>query len=187
MRCEVAAHAYNTTFAVETATASRYALRVNTNSHSTMSNVIAQQAWQQAIAATTDVLVAEPVATPDGQWYVQVDSEAFGGPLLVTAASWLDGPDIGELDVAASRELGRTTALLHQQSRQWVLPAAASMPRFDTPLFGDQDLLQSADGLTPGQRAVLDRAQEKSAQAFAAVYAGARLQSLHADLHGGRW
>ena len=185
VRCEVTAHAYNTTFAVQTSAGTRYALRVGTNSHSTVSNVVAQQAWQRAIAATTDVFVAEPVATPDDQWYVHADSEAFGRPLLVTAASWLDGPDIDELDAAASYELGRTMALLHQQSRGWALPADGSMPRFETPLFGDEDLLRSASGLKPAQREVVDQALETTTAAFAAVYDGALVRPLHADLHGG--
>jgi Ser/Thr protein kinase RdoA (MazF antagonist) len=186
VRCELAAHAFNTTFKLETTAGTSYALRVGTNSHSTRSNVVAQQSWQQAIAANTDVPVPEPLATPDGHWFVQVDSDVVGRPLLITAASWLDGPDLEELDAAASRELGRTMALLHQHARDWTLPPGASLPRFDTPLFGDEDLLVgSASGLQPEERAVLQRAREVTAEAFAAVYEDVPVQPLHADLHGG--
>lgn len=185
VRLEVAAHAYNTTFAADTADGARYALRVNTNSHSTPANIVAQQAWQEAIAAETEVLVPEPLATPEGDWYVSVGSETFGRPLLVTAASWLEGPDVGELDVAMAGELGRTMALMHLQSSDWRLPAGGSLPRFDTPLFGDEDLLRSAAGLDAEQCAVLEEASEKMARAFEKVRDGSALRPLHADLHGG--
>lgn len=185
IRMEVAAHAYNTTFSADTAGGAKYALRVNTNSTSTSENVVAQQAWQCAIASDTDVLVPEPLVTSDGEWYVEAESEAFGRSLLVTAASWLAGRDVAELDVVVARELGRTMALLHGQSESWSLPAGAVMPRFDTPLFGDEDLLDSAPALSPAKRAVLDRAREETSRAFAVLYDGAAVRPLHADLHGG--
>lgn len=185
VRLELVAHAYNTTFAADGANGARYALRVNTNSKSTPENVVAQQTWQRAITASTGVLVPEPRATPEGDWYVEVGCEALGGSLMVTAASWLAGPDVTQVDAAAARELGRTMAALHEQSRSWPLPAGAFLPRFDTPLFGDEDLLRSADGLGPVQQAVLDRALEETARVFARVYDGAPVQPLHADLHGG--
>lgn len=185
VRVEVVAHMYNTTFRADTAEGAKYALRVNTNSPSTRANIVAQQAWQCAIASETDVLVPEPVATSDGSWYAEVDSEAFGRPLLVTAASWLAGPDVDEIDLTVARELGRATALLHSQSENWALPAGAAMPRFDTPLFGDDDLLSSAPELCPADRGIIDRAQERTTVAFAAAYEGAAVRPLHADLHGG--
>ncbi len=181
----VAAHAFNTTFSAEAVDGGRFALRVNTNSQSTRENVVAQQAWQCAIASETDVLVAPPLATPDGQWFVEVDSDAFDRPLLVTAASWLDGPDVAEIDVMVARQLGRTMALLHEQSQGWAMPASASMPRFDAPLFGDEDLLDSAPGLSRADRVTLDRALRQASIAFAALYDGASVQPIHADLHGG--
>jgi len=185
VRLELEAHAYNTTFAADTTDGARYALRVNTNSHSTPSNIVAQQAWQRAIGVDAGVLVPEPLTTLAGEWYVRVGSEAFGRPLLVTAASWLEGPDIAEMDVVVTHELGRIMAMLHEQSRCWPFPPGASLPRFDTPLFGDEDLLCSADWLDAGQRTVLDQAKMETGRAFAAVCHDASLQPLHADLHGG--
>jgi Ser/Thr protein kinase RdoA (MazF antagonist) len=182
---ELVAHAYNTTFGVDTADGSRYALRVGTNSQSTWENVVAQQAWQAAIAAETHVLVATPVAASDGAWCARVESEAVGRSLLVTAASWLPGPDVVDIDVVVAPELGRTMALLHQQADGWAMPPGAEMPRFDTPLFGDRDLLSSAPGLSSADRAVLDRAMDVALDAFVASYDGAPVRPLHADLHGG--
>jgi Ser/Thr protein kinase RdoA (MazF antagonist) len=185
MRMELTAHAYNTTFRVDTADGTRYAVRVGTNSHSTRENVAAQQAWQRAIAVDTDVLLAEPLMTSDGGWCVELPHEAFERPLLVTAASWLEGPDVVQLDVPVVRALGRTMARLHEHARGWPLPAGAALPRFDTPLFGDEDLLDSAPALSAVDLEVLDRAREVASRAFASLYDGAPVRPLHADLHGG--
>ncbi|WP_167305958.1 phosphotransferase enzyme family protein [Nocardioides euryhalodurans] len=182
---EVAAHAFNTTFAVDTKEGERVALRVNTGSQSGPENVVAQQEWQRGIAAETDVLVPVPLLTPDGAWSVEVASEAYGGPLLVTGASWLEGPDVDEPDAEVARELGRAMARLHLQAEAWSLPDGAAMPVFDTPLFGDEDLLASAEGLDDDGRAVLDRAREVADEGFGALFDGASLRPLHADLHGG--
>lgn len=185
VRLELVAHEFNTTFAVDTAGGARYALRVHTNSVSTPANVAAQQSWQRAIAADTDVLVPAPLTTSDGEWYAEVESDAFGRPLLVTAASWLPGDDVAETDAAVAQELGRTMALLHQHAEHWSLPPGTAMQRFDTPMFGDEDLLSPAPGMSAGQRDVLDRARQQTDRSFARVYDGASVRPLHADLHGG--
>lgn len=182
---ELVAHAFNTTFAVVGRAGERHALRVHTNSVSTPANVVAQQSWQHAIAAETGVLVPDPLRALDGRWYAEVDSEALADTFEVTAASWLDGPDVGDLDAVAARALGRTMALLHQHAASWSPPAGSELPVFDEPLFGDEDLLGSARGLSADARAVIDRAREVMAGAFAAVHDGATLRPVHADLHGG--
>lgn len=182
---ELVAHAFNTTFAVAGTDGERHALRVNTNSVSTPANVVAQQSWQHAIATETEILVPDPLRTVDGEWYAEVVGTALGRDFVVTGATWLEGPDVGELDPVTARELGRVMATLHEQAETWTPPAGGTLSRFDTPLFGDVDLLDSARSLTPGGRAVLGRAREATARAFAAVHDGAALIPVHADLHGG--
>ncbi|WP_161958478.1 phosphotransferase enzyme family protein [Ornithinimicrobium cavernae] len=183
-RLELTLHAYNTTYAVETVDGQRFALRVNTNSTSPPEEVVAQQAWQLAIAEQTPVRVATPLRTTDGRWCAVVDSDALGREVLVTCASWLDGPDVVEPSPEVAHALGRTMALLHEHGRSWRLPEGARMPLFDTPLFGDPDRLGAAD-LDPGQREVLRRASAVADAAFHRAYAGAQVIPLHADLHGG--
>lgn len=181
---ELVAHAFNTTFAVVGPEGSRHALRVNTNSVGSTTDVVAQQAWQHALATESDVLVPDPLRTTGGHWYADVDSAAFDEPLVATAASWLEGPDVGEIDAAAARELGRTMARLHTHAQTWSLPEGGTLPRFDTPLFGDEDLLDTAPVLSGDGRAVIRRARDVATLAFALVHAGAALRPIHADLHG---
>lgn len=182
---EVLLHSYNTTFELRTTDGRRLALRVGTNSHSTPEHAIAQQAWIAAIAAQTDVLVPEPLRTPDDRWFAEVEAPALGRSLLVTIASWLEGEDADALDPAGAHALGRAMATMHAQAAGWSLPAGASLPTFDEPLFGDLDVLDAAPGLTADDRGVLAESRARAREAFERLFAGGGARPLHADLHGG--
>lgn len=184
VRLEVLLHSYNTTFDVGTADGGRYAMRVNTNSASTVPEVLAQQAWQLAIAAETPVRVPVPRVTRAGAPCARVRSEPLGREVLVTCASWLAGPDVEDPDVEQGLELGRAMARLHEHARGWPLPEGGRMPVLDEPLFGDEDLLVGAEGLDGEQHQVLARARERADEAFARVHAAGPVVPLHADLHG---
>ena len=178
-------HAYNTTFRLDTDDGRRLALRVNTNSHSTSANVIAQQSWLHTLRAETDVLVPDPVSTRDGRWAAEVPCPEWGGPLLVTVASWLEGEDVGACDEEQAAALGRTMARLHDHAEGFAIPPGADLPVFDEPLFGDADLLTGRPGLGTGEAAVLKAALDEGRGAFAEAGAGRTPILLHADLHGG--
>lgn len=184
-RLEVLLHSCNTTFELEVAGGRRFALRVGTNSHSTVSHAIAQQSWIAAIAEQTGVRVPEPLRTPDGRWCVEIETPALGRSLLVTVVAWLDGQDADELDPQSARALGRTMAALHAQAEAWVPPPGGELPRYVEPLFGDEDLLDAAPGLSADDRAVLGEGRARTREVFARLFAEARLRPLHADLHGG--
>ena len=177
-------HGYNTTFRVDTHDGRRLAMRVNTNSKSSPSNITAQQAWLHAIAADTDVPVPDPLATPEGRWQVAVECPEWGGPLHATVASWLEGDDVGECDEEQAHALGRAMATLHDHAEHFVLPPGATLPLFDEPLFNDRNLL--ADAVPePARAQVVSDSFAACAKAFEEVYAGRRTVALHADLHGG--
>jgi Ser/Thr protein kinase RdoA (MazF antagonist) len=181
-------HAYNTTFRLDTDDSRRLALRVNTNSKSTPSHIAAQQAWQHALAAETDVPVPDPVATPEGAWQVRVDCPEWGGALHATVASWLEGDDVGQCDEVQAVALGRTMAALHDHAERFTLPAGSGLTLFDEPLFHDSSaLLEEATtaGMPAAPAEVLAAALAECRVRFAQVYAGQRPVVLHADLHGG--
>lgn len=181
---DLVAHAYNTTFSVTTPGGERWALRVNTASESTPEEVDTQQAWQLAIAAETEVRVAVPRPTTDGDWWARVPSDALGRAVLVTCASWLTGEDVDDPWPEVARALGRAMALLHGHARTWWRHAEGTMPLFDEPFLGERDSLGSASWLDAAQHDVLREARKRTFAAFARVYAGAEVIPLHADLHG---
>jgi Ser/Thr protein kinase RdoA (MazF antagonist) len=178
-------HAYNTTFRVDTDDDRRLALRVNTNSHSTPANILAQQTWLHALATETEVLVPHPVATPDGRWTVAVPSPGWRGPLHVTVATWLEGEDVGVPDDEQARALGRAMALLHDHAEGFHLPDRADLPVFDTPLFGDEDLVAAHPSLSADAARLVADAVAEADGCFAEAYADHSPILLHADLHGG--
>jgi len=184
-RMEPVLHGYNTTFAVDDARGRRFALRVGTNSHSTPEHAAAQQAWLADLAEHTDVSAPEPLRAVDGRWWVEVGSSPLDGRVLVTVASWLEGPDGDELDEHAARQLGRTMARLHEHAERWRPPEGSSLPRLDSPLFGDADLLTVVPGLDARERAVLSKSRERADDAFERLHRDAELRPIHADLHGG--
>lgn len=182
-RLELLLRSYNTTFEVEASDGRRFALRVGTNSKSTIAHAIAQQSWIAAIAAETDVLVPEPLRTPEGEPWVQLEPTPLGRPLLVTAASWLEGEDADELGPDAARALGAAMARLHEHAAGWAVPAGGALPELSEPLFGDEDVLDRAP-VSDEEHAVLAEARRRADAAFARVVTGP-LRPLHADLHGG--
>jgi Ser/Thr protein kinase RdoA (MazF antagonist) len=183
-RLQMVTHSYNTTFSLITPEGGRWALRVNTSSTSTVEEVLAQQAWQLAIASGTPVRVPVPLRTATGEWCALVASEALGRQVLVTCASWLEGPDVGRPSPDVAHAVGRAMAHLHAHARRWRLPGGSTMPVFDEPLFGDPVRFATAPGLTDEQRGVLARAHETMTEAFARVHAAGPVIPLHADLHG---
>ncbi len=178
-------HAFNTTFALDTDDGRRLALRVNTNSQSTPAHIAAQQSWLHALAAETDVLVPDPVATPGGAWYVSVDCPPWGGPLDVTVASWLEGDDVGQCDEEQAQALGRTMAALHDHAEGFVLPPGAHLTVFDEPLCHDENLLEGEVPMPPGHAEVLSQSLVLCRRRLREVTEGQRPIVLHADLHGG--
>ena len=178
-------HAYNTTFRLGTDDGRSLALRVNTNSHSTPEHIVVQQEWLHAIASETDVLVPDPLRTPDGAWAVAVDCAEWGGPLHATVASWLDGDDVVTCDEEVGRALGVAMARLHDHAEGFALPPGGALPVYDSPLFGDEDLVSGHAGLPPGGAEVVAAAFGDIATACATVHAAGSPVVIHADLHGG--
>ncbi len=76
-------------------------------------------------------------------------------------------------------------ATLHAQADEWSLPPGGELPRFDTPLFGDEDALDGAPGVSVDDRAVLAEARARTGEVFERLHRNTRLRPLHADLHGG--
>lgn len=181
---ELLLHSYNTTFSLLTADGRRFALRLGTNSKSTVAHARAQQAWVAAIAAETEVRVPEPLRAADGEAWVLVQAPPLGREVLVTAASWLAGGDAGALTPESAAALGRAMAQLHVHAAGWVPPAGAALPVLTEPLFGDEDVLHRAP-IEPAERAVLDETRRRGSEVLRRVSAAQPLRALHADLHGG--
>ncbi|MDO8392561.1 MAG: phosphotransferase [Actinomycetota bacterium] len=178
-------HGFNTTFRVDTTDGRRFALRLNVNSRRTPANLAAEAAWLAALATETDLWVPAPLATRDGALTGSVFSPDLGRSLPCGLFTWLPGRDLGdEATVAQMREVGRATAVLHEHGAAWRMPAGAALPAIDTVLMDvPNNLGNDHPSLSASQHMVLDEAFTTIQTQFDAVFAGARRQPLHADLH----
>lgn len=176
---ELVLHAFNTTFKVTDGSGSTVAVRVNTNSFSTAADVVAQSAWMRDLARDTAIQVPVPRSTVDGISYVQLEGH------LITAASWLEGPDVGECGSVQAHELGRTMALMHDHAAGWRLPDGGHLDSFTDPLFGDEDRLRDAYAERPADLALLDEAFARCSAAITQAASTEPAHVIHGDLHGG--
>lgn len=177
-------HDFNTTYRVDAMDGAQFALRIDLNRRKPIPALDAEIAWLQALATDADVVVPQPLATIDGRLHTSVDFPELGRALDVVVMSWLPGRDLGVPTVAALRELGRVTAMLHQHAGRWKLPDGAEFPAV-AGVFMD-----SPDRLRTGDPRVDDAAAEVFAgslaviePAHAAMVAAGTRMPIHGDLH----
>lgn len=182
-RLEIVAHEFNTTFALDTPEGRRVALRVNTNSVSTVPMINAQCAWLLAIAQGTPVRVPVPLRTTAGEWWAEVESPDTGQGFRVVVSTWLDGEDPEHGNPAIAHAIGRAMALLHEQARTWRPPAGGALAAFDEPLFGDPDKISSHFQGEGG--AVIAEALRRTRSHFNQIVAAGPVHPIHGDLHLG--
>lgn len=180
-------HGFNTTFRVDTTDNRRFALRLNVNSRRTPQNLAAEAAWLAALAADTDLWVPAPQPTRGGALTTEVYNAHLGRALPAALFSWLPGGDLGDDATPAQlAAVGRATAILHQHGEHFQLPQGAELPTIDTVLMGD-DVSYNLGGdhplLSAADHEVIDAAFAQVQGHIDALFAGARRQPLHADLH----
>lgn len=176
---ELVLHGFNTTFKVVGTDQVPVAVRVNTNSFSTPAHVIAHSTWMRDLARDTDLTLPVPLLTADGHTFVEVEGR------IVTAASWLEGPDVDECEPVHARALGRAMALMHDHARRWVMPDGGALTTYDDPLLGDEDrLTQAYDGRAEDQ-SLVDWAFARCSRAMEEAAAAEPTIVVHGDLHGG--
>jgi Ser/Thr protein kinase RdoA (MazF antagonist) len=178
-------HGFNTTYRVDTIDGRRFALRLNVNSRRTDAFIGAEMAWLAALSEETELWVPTPQRTIDGELLAHVDCPPLGRAIPAALFSWLPGRDLGsEATAHQMREVGRAAAMLHTHGETWRPPAGAALPAIDTVLMDipyvlDQDhpLLSAAD------HQLIDDVFAHVQSHYDAMFAGARRQPLHADLH----
>ena len=178
---------FNATFRVDTNQGEKFALRININSHRTPANVRAEVAWTEALSREETLMVARPQETLSGGLIGEVTSEYFNAPRPVVLYSWLGGRDV--CDVETPEKLwatGVAMAHLHTHTREWALPARASAPRLDNPLWGAVDRLDDQHlPLPPADIAFLRSILDQSTTVINRVWQASEGQLIHADLHTG--
>ena len=188
--------AENVSFFVEDYKNERFVLRIHRPEYHTLSELISEQVWTEALHAEgIDVPIV--VRTTDDERYSQVLVD--GRPRNVGMLQWVDGKSLRELSgdsrnvenlTRVYKDVGRLLATLHAQATCWNPPAGFGRHSFDeNGLMGERPFwgrFWEANDLTTKQ---LDHLLTMRNEIYALL---ARLPKdrtsyslIHADLHTG--
>ncbi|QCR38554.1 phosphotransferase enzyme family protein [Nissabacter sp. SGAir0207] len=179
----------NATFQVTDAHGTRYALRIHRPNYHQQQEIESELQWLDALRAAG---IEVPFAHRNGagERVIPLRTDA-GETRYAVLFDWIAGEvlqsDISRVSRADFIELGRTTARLHQHSRQWQRPAGFRRLRWDhatmTGATGHWGDWRAAPGLAAADIPLVERAQRQAGAALAAFGEGPdRFGLIHADL-----
>ncbi|MBS0660541.1 MAG: phosphotransferase [Verrucomicrobia bacterium] len=176
-------HGFNTTFRVDAADGTRYALRLNACTHRRPAYVRGEIAWLTELGRETDLAVPRPLARRDGALLSTFFSQAMGREIMAVLFAWLPGPTL-ELESPPDhfRAVGAFLAQLHRHAVDWSIPPDVAFPDGRLLAFGWPDQLAASD-LPDADKAVFAEAGRRAQAALDAVNARHPVHVLHGDLH----
>ncbi|BBK32506.1 Ser/Thr protein kinase RdoA (MazF antagonist) [Stella humosa] len=189
--------AENVTFrAVDRRDGSRFVLRLHRPSYHDLPALKSEHVWTRALVQA-GVMAPEPLLTPGGDSFVQVDVAAMGERRWAGLAHWVEGELLGdviarETDKAASAwhfaRLGAIMAAVHNQATGWVPPAGFRRHALDADgLLGPDPFwgrFWDSGILSPAERRLLLATRDIVHAALVRYGKPASVFSLiHADLH----
>jgi Ser/Thr protein kinase RdoA (MazF antagonist) len=187
----------NVTFRVTDARdGARLVLRLHRPWYHDIEELKSEHRWTRALVEA-GVAAPEPLRTPGGESFAQVDIPTTGERRWAGLARWVDGELLDhvvarETDPAAIAghftRLGAMMAAMHEQAADWTPPAGFRRHALDAdgllgpaPFWGP---FWEHPVFSPGERAVLLRTRERLHAALTRYGKPARTFSLiHADLH----
>jgi Ser/Thr protein kinase RdoA (MazF antagonist) len=177
---------FNATFAVESESGAKYALRININSTRTVENMKGEIEWVRHLNRTSGIHTPTPIATVKDNYIVSALHADSGQTLYGLMYSWLEGEELGdEPTLSQLHEVGRAMATLHQESTDFALSADAALPTFNDFFWGTEDFLFSDKSvLSDTDRALIQQAHDLIMQFTNDLYQNSRVHIIHADMHG---
>ena len=177
---------FNATFAVESESGAKYALRININSTRTVENMKGEIEWVRHLNRTSGIHTPTPIATVKDNYIVSALHADSGQTLYGVMYSWLEGEELGdEPTMEQLHEVGRAIATLHQESTDFSLSADAALPTFNDFFWGTEDFLFSRKSvLSDTDRALIQQAHDLIMQFTNDLYQNSKVHIIHADMHG---
>ena len=177
---------FNATFAVESESGAKYALRININSTRTVDNMKGEIEWVRHLNRTSGIHTPTPIATVKDDYIVSALHADSGQTLYGLMYSWLEGEELGdEPTMEQLHEVGRAIATLHQESTDFALSADAALPTFNDFFWGTEDFLFSEKSvLSDADRALIQQAHDLIMQFTNDLYENSKVHIIHADMHG---
>ncbi|HVT13789.1 MAG TPA: phosphotransferase [Fimbriimonadaceae bacterium] len=172
VRLRLLAHAFNTTFRVDTADGRKFALRMNVNSQSSLGQIRAEVEWVEALRGR--VGLAQPMRTPDGGFVVSKEG-ILARPVHCVLYTWLGGRLAAK---AATPQtlflLGQAMGEMHRHAASWEIPAECRFRPLPDLLYGEPYALPTGGAL--------ERVLARGAEVFARLAMRPRIP-VHYDLH----
>ena len=177
---------FNATFAVESDSGIKYALRININSTRTVENMQAEVQWVRHLNRTSGINTPTPIATLKDQYIVSGLHADSGQTLYGVMYSWLEGEEIGdEPTMEQLHEVGRAIARLHQESTDFALTGDNALPTFNDFFWSTEDFLFSEKSeLSDQDRGLLEQARDEIMRYTDELYQNSPVHIIHADFHG---
>lgn len=167
----------------------RYALRLHRPDYHTLAGIRSELCWLQALQA--DGIPVPQVRLPQDDQPVVTVRTADGSPRYAVLFDWIDGEvlqsDVNRVRHADFVVLGEITARLHQQSRQWLLPAGFSRLTWDHDAMvgaqGHWGNWREVPGLRPDDCVLIENCLRRTADSLRHYgKSPARFGLIHADL-----
>jgi Ser/Thr protein kinase RdoA (MazF antagonist) len=177
---------FNATFAVESESGVKYALRININSTRTVDNMNAEVEWVRHLNRTSGINTPTPIATLTDDYIVSGDHPDSGQKMYAVMYSWLEGEEIGdEPTMEQLHEVGKAIAVLHQESADFTLSPDAKLPTFNDFFWGTEDFLFSHKStLSITDRSLIKEAHDLIMAFTHDLYETSPVHIIHADFHG---
>jgi Ser/Thr protein kinase RdoA (MazF antagonist) len=177
---------FNATFAIESGSGAKYALRININSTRTIENIQAEVQWVRHLNRISSINTPTPIASASDQYIVSGLHVDSGLTLYGVMYSWLEGEEIGdEPTMEQLNEVGRAIARLHQESSDFALSDNGSLPTFNDFFWGTEDFLFSEKSeLSDRDRDLIKQAHDLIVKYTEELYQNSPVHIIHADFHG---
>jgi Ser/Thr protein kinase RdoA (MazF antagonist) len=177
---------FNATFAVESESGVKYALRININSSRTVDNMNAEVEWVRHLNRTSGINTPTPIATLTDDYIVSGDHPDSRQKMYAVMYSWLEGEEIGdEPTMEQLHEVGKAIAVLHQESADFTLSPDAKLPTFNDFFWGTEDFLFSHKStLSITDRSLIKEAHDLIMAFTHDLYETSPVHIIHADFHG---
>jgi Ser/Thr protein kinase RdoA (MazF antagonist) len=171
-----AAYRENMTFRVDAGARGRFALRIHQANYRSDDQIRSELAFMEALRER-GVATPEVVPARDGSPFVVAEHPAVPEPRQCDLFEWIDGRPLRATGDAtplgpdalaeAYTEVGRQAAAIADAAETWERPPGFTRPVWDAEgMFGRSAHLgdwRTLEGLTPEQRALLDRLAERLA------------------------
>ncbi len=178
----------NVLFRVDLADGRRLVLRVSEPLSNTRSNIDLEVAWLGELAKDSELLVVNPVATPDGRFVTDIRSGGHGRRTCVLF-KWVPGEPMGDgSGPSGYRAMGRVSAQLHGHG-DWRPADPDRLRRWDRTFYYPPELDPIViedfryDHLFTGRRAMLHSAAKRCDAYLERRWSRGTPMVVHGDLH----